>query len=420
MSAESESKKEGKYWCLTVFCNNDERHDYYEHPSTLNKITTGKGAEIEPTFICGQEEKCPETGRWHRHVYIEFKNKVKFNTLKRKYPQIRIESRKGTAEQARHYAQKDMDCEEYPAKPNELRNDDGQRFSFGTISDTKPGKRTDLERVITDIKSGMKRKQLADTHGVAVVKYHKGLETLARWNGIDLDDDVDEFEDRECHIWFGAARCGKTLAAKYTMGADFFERNYYRPQKNNAGLLSFEDYMGQKWIWLDDFEPKQINAGILKEMMEAGLVKLPGRGSFSSVVGRHTGLLITSQMDPETWYDKATDNYKVHFHAISGRCQTVWQCGDLLDGDEEKDQWTIVGGKQFPRGHTVPSPLLELQNWMDEKKAETKEKRQRLQQPAIVPQSSSSSSADASSVDTSVEYSDISQASQIIDLSQDD
>lgn len=413
MAAANESKKETKYWCLTVFCNDNVRHDYYSHPCTLDPITTGKGAEVEVTFICGQEEMCPTTGSWHKHVYIEFKNKVKFTTLKNKYPELHIESRKGTAEEARHYAQKDMDCEKFPSKQGELRNDDGQRFSFGTISDTKPGKRTDLENAITDIRAGMKRKDLAEKHGSTVVKYHKGLETLARWARIDLEDeDFDQFQERDCYIWFGVAGCGKSLAAKHIMGDDYFNLDYYKPQKNNAGLYSFENYMDQKWILLEEFNGKQMGDDILKEMMEPGRVMLPGRGSGSSVLGRHTGVIITSNKDPETWYDKPTDNYKVHWDAIQRRCRTVWSCGNLETG--ETDIWTNVGGVQKngqPTPHTQsPSPLVSLQQWIDGEKAKRR--------AARAQSSTSTTSAAAQDADTSVEYSSISQASQVIDLSQ--
>lgn len=401
MAAESESKKETKYWCLTIYCENNERHKWRDHPCTLDPITTGKGATIHPTYICGQEEKCPTTGRWHRHIYIEFAKKVKFTTLKHKYPDIHIESRKSdTAEPARHYAQKDMDCQEFPVKDGELRNDDGQRFAFGTISDTKPGKRTDLELATQSILQGKRMRDVALEHATTFVKYHKGLQAFANI----AKTNVNPFAQRTCRIYYSAVPgCGKSLQAKKDMyGSDFYE-----PQQNAQGQLSFETYDGEPWILLEEFNPKSLDVTILKRMMDRGRCVLPGRGS--SVVGLHTGVIITTNSDPSKWYGKTDAEQMTEWKAVSRRCTEVWECTrEILDGGDVTDPWKIIGGTSKPLGFLMDSPLLELQAWADQQAA------------AIAQPSNVISLVDVENADDSVEYSDISQASQMIDLSQDD
>lgn len=346
---------ESCYWVFTYNAKNNVQGAYEDWPDKDGDYKTGKGATVTVTCTLGQEER-GETGNFHLQGYVEFKKKIKLTTLKNNFNErIHWEVRKGTAEEAWHYAWKDMDCTKFPLKgPNEMRYPD-TRWKHGDITKVSKGSRSDLEAVKNMVLSGKKRKEIAMENAGAYMKYHRGIDAWAQAVEINIDDDVSEFHKRECYIFYGMAGSGKTLSAKRLMYGD----SYYTPQKNAQGQYSFETYRGEKWLFLDEYEPKCLDCSTLKSIMDGGRCVLPARGTGNSRPGKHIGVVITSNLDPETWYKET-----VHWKAISRRCKQVWMCGNPEDGDDAlEDPWMIVGGTEFPRGHKVDSPLQDLIAW---------------------------------------------------------
>lgn len=118
--------EQGKYWCFTDFqC----REDYSEW-----------GAKY---LIYGVEE-CPNTGRKHHQGYAEFETNKRNTTMGKKFG-AHFEKRKGTAEQAIEYCEKDGKWKEFGERPDKK----------------NPGKRTDLEMVKTMVNQGTSMGEIA-------------------------------------------------------------------------------------------------------------------------------------------------------------------------------------------------------------------------------------------------------------------
>lgn len=357
----SEDKKESKYWVFTLHATDNIKGNYVEDwPSENTDYKTQMGV-MTVTYTCGQEEMGDEGG-YHLQGYVEFKNKVKFNTLKNNFSQrIHWAVRLGTAKQAEHYAQKDMDCKEFPVKGNEQRFPD-TRWNKGTMSTVSKGSRTDLESVREMILSGKKRKAVALEHMGTYVKYHRGIEVWANAVGISLDETQKAWVERSCHILYGPSGTGKSLAADRLIG----DESVYLPEQNAQRQLSFENYAGESWILLDDFEPGTLSAGVLKRMMDNRPCTLPGRGVAKKA--QHKGVIITTNHNPMTWVEGAMQD--VEWEAISRRCVEVFLC--------KEDNWTVIGGRKFytddkkPKSladRTMPSPLPQLLEWARQRDA---------------------------------------------------
>ena len=237
----------------------------------------------------------------------------------------------------------------------------GIAWNKGEGKDVRPGQRTDLEAIVNGIKSGMKRKAIAMEHGAAFIKYHKGIEALANALDLDLDADVPNFVQRECHIFYGDAGTGKSLAAMRIIGDD----SYYKPQKNNAGLYSFETYKGQKWLLLDEYDPDKSLPGLssLKEMMDQYQCTLPSRGTASGVKSRHLGVIVTTNFDPMFWTKGTTAQQQIDWKAIKRRCKSIWDC--------QEDAWTYVAGtlEVYQPGQKIKPQLPSLLEWLKERQA---------------------------------------------------
>jgi len=124
-----------------------------------------------------------ESGTPHLQGYIEFKNKVSFNPLKKQIPQIHWEARMGTSQQAADYCKKD-----------------GVFAEYGVLS--KPGKRTDLEQVREQLETGNLRDVVMTARSTQSVRYG---EIYLKYHETKRD-----FKPDVCWL-FGEAGTGKTL-----------------------------------------------------------------------------------------------------------------------------------------------------------------------------------------------------------------
>lgn len=412
MAAEASSSVdsgESAYWCWTYHSSNkatvDQERLYYSfYPEKLATYSNfgGRGkTELKVLYTVAQEEQCPTTGRVHLQGYVEFNRRVKRTTLSNIFnPAIHWEKRRGNSEQARDYCSKE-----------DTRVPGGRHWELGERSKvTGSGQRSDLDSLAADMKQGMKRKAIADKHSAAFIKYSRGIEEFANAMDLDLEEKCPTYTDRLVYIFYGPSGSGKSTAAEHKMDGD----SVYRPQKNNSSVLSFETYRGEKWIFLDDFEPTMINKGTLKEICDNRKCILPGRGSNSGRVGRHKGVIITSNIDPEEWYDKPDAKYKVHFDALARRSQAVWRCGDLENGEPTAD-WVFIRGLQedFKPGEVVASPLPQLIEW-------ARNKQQMEEHDAIVDALASNSTGHPNRSAAAAASSSASSPTAAVDLTQDE
>lgn len=329
--------RESMYWVGTHHATENKQGVYErEYPDDCKGYKTQRG-ELVVIYTHGQEEVGGNTAGHHLQFYVEFKKKVKLSTLKNVFSKrIHWEIRKGTSEQADDYCGKD-----------DTRVVGGITWQKGERSKVTKGSRTDLDSVREMVLSGSKRKAIAMEHMGTFVRYHRGIDAWANAIGISLDEPQKKWSERTCHIFYGPSGTGKSLAAEQQIGDD----TVYFPEQNAQGMLSFENYCGQQWILLDDFEPKTLSMGVLKRMMDNRPCTLPGRGVARQA--QHKGVIITTNHYPETWTEGAMQ--QTEWEALSRRCKTVWNCG--------KTHWTILGGTQFQVGEKVESPLPQLLEW---------------------------------------------------------
>lgn len=157
----------------------------------------------------------------HIHCYIEFTGSVRFDTIKKKLPRARIETRKGTVEQAIGYCKKENNFVEE-----------------GTPS--RQGNRSDIHTLAQKIVDGATLRDIAIEAPGEYVKYHKGFLALK----------LILMEDRTTKPYvewrFGLAGVGKTRKIREMYGSE----NVYIKKPENKW---WDNYMQQKCVIIDDF-----------------------------------------------------------------------------------------------------------------------------------------------------------------------
>lgn len=325
-AAAQESKDpETKYWCWTYYCPKEdvdtEGLPLYTndkaYPSKCMQFRSLHNTIYEITYVCYQEEKCPETKRLHLQGYMEVHKDVKRSILKKAFcPTIHWEKRVKSAKEASDYCKKD------DTATGRFKKEDG------ILSDQKPGKRNDVKRVADAILENTPLAQVAKENPETWMRLYRGATDLA--NKVQAKPkDI----DRTVFILFGEPGTGKTSWAKH-----YIEENglsYYCPDSNNGGKLSFEAYEGEQALLIDDYEENALSAQALKTLMDRYATKLPGRGV--SKWALHTHVFITSNYPIEQWFPALKS--QTERVAVERRCKAVIQCG--------RDKWTILAGMDF-------------------------------------------------------------------------
>lgn len=220
---------QSKYWCFTI--NNYTLGDVstLESPDTWDKV---------PSYLIWQPE-VGEKGTKHIQGYVCFSQRIRFSAMKKLLPNCHLEIRKGNHEQAKAYCKKDDTFDP-------LSSWSTKRFEFGDDSGipSGPGKRTDLEDLQTDIKSGKRGLELWDDHFSTMVKYTKGVDRYLSLN----------YKRRckmpEVYVYYGVSGGGKSFKAmEMTGGTAYFKMcenrwwDGFNPDIHKDVIV--EDYRGQ-------------------------------------------------------------------------------------------------------------------------------------------------------------------------------
>lgn len=181
-----------------------------------------KKAEIEAyecKYLIVGVEVCPTTKKQHLQGYCELGKQLRLLELQKTFGHI--EERKGTAQQASDYCEKE-----------------GNFVKKGTLS--RPGTRSDLKEVAKSVLSGASIEEIAETHPVEFIKYNKGIEALRNTQM--------KHRTTKPHVeWlWGLTEVGKSRYCNEKHTSKYFK----------DGTMWWNNYTQQEAIIIDDFDGK--------------------------------------------------------------------------------------------------------------------------------------------------------------------
>jgi len=195
----------------------------------------------------------------HYQGYTEFNTVRTLAWLRGWLPGAHFEPRKGTRLQARDYCTKRDDT--YVDGPWHWPSE----AAFG---DARPGRRSDLDAAVSDLRDGGSLRSIAFDHGAVFVKYFKGLERLR-----GLLDDVPSWREVAGFYIHGRSGCGKSSAIY-----QWFDPSEVYSLSSKAPLW-FDGYCGQPALLIDEYSGLPEREALLR-LLDGHPLDLPVKGSF--------------------------------------------------------------------------------------------------------------------------------------------
>lgn len=242
---------------------------------TLNNPVAGEPGEslADSRYYVYQLEQ-GEAGTPHLQGYIYFHKHKRLSAVKKLIPRAHWEAAKGSPAANHAY------CTKEP------------RLSEPVIHGELPtqGKRTDLEAVITEIKSGASLKRVATLHPTTYIKYPGGIKSLISLSHQRVMRDV------TCYYVWGATGIGKTFAVHQNYGED----QVYSLMSTKP--IWFNNYCDEKVLLIDEYDDSIDRSNFLK-ICDNYHYDCPIKGG--DTPARWTKVIVLSNYPPPATWDAA-------------------------------------------------------------------------------------------------------------------
>lgn len=234
-----------RHWCFTI--NNPNGWDIAELQSLERECSY---------LIYGIEKGALDTT--HFQGYVEFKNAIKFSSMKKKLTRAHIEPRRGTAKQASDYCKKEGDFTE-----------------TGTLSSTKTNQKQNWRQIIEWAELG-DLESIKEEFPQVYLRYLPQLRSMAR-------PDVSILPELQHEWWYGPTGTGKSskLWRDYPIHYQK-ELNKWWDGYDNEDIVAIEEWSPKNEctasflkVWTDHYPfPAQVKFGKLHRIRPKKIIVL--------------------------------------------------------------------------------------------------------------------------------------------------
>lgn len=311
-----------------------------------------------------QLERCPTSGSIHIQGYVEFYDKVRLSTVKKRLGSnaLHAEKRKGTRLQAYDYSRKD-ESPYFSSKYPEWEEHGGRLV--GTVHQelgkfgTHQGARTDLQQMVDKIREATNEYDIWEETPEMYLKFGNNarkalaLELKKKW----MNKYIPNFE---VHVIWGDSRTSKTRSVYALEG----EENCYTPvYSESAGKFWFDGYDGERVLLINEFYG-QARTSVMQQILDHYHMRLEVKGH--TIVSRWTKVYLTSNVSPEEWYSGWTSVPEKVMQSFINRFTSITEL--IAPPEEKKKTWAdlkanalkmpVFTKEKKPKARLVlPSPL---------------------------------------------------------------
>lgn len=289
--------KKGRKFQVTI--NNPATHGLTQD-EIKRIILSGKS---EPVYMCMSDE-IGKNGTYHTHIYLVYKNAIRFSTLTKMFNgKAHIESCNGTSEENRNYVFK---IGKWAGTAKGETNLGNTHFEFGTLPVEQQGKRTDIESLIDEVRTGA-------TNNDILLKYPQygfRLDEIDKIRATVMAAKYkDTFRDLDVTYIYGGAGVGKTRSVmeKYGYSNVYRVTDYQHP---------FDSYASQDVIIFEEFR-SSLKVEEMLNYLDGYPVDLPAR--YANRVACFTKVYIITNIPLEEQYTNIQDKQPETWNAFLRR-----------------------------------------------------------------------------------------------------
>ncbi len=269
-----DSNRRSRGYCLTYNAGHRDGKSEDEIITLLKNVNC--------QYAVWQKETGDRTQGDHIQAWVYFKNNIGIGQAAGRLPgKPHIEYQQGTNTEAADYCKKTDSRREIFGETGEMPNDNGVRNS------------SLVETIKHAEQHGMKRTMEGDEHKASVVRYTKGIQTMANFAA---NKRIPMMRPVKIYYMWGDSGAGKTTWATTRFKP---EDTYVVSDRRDTW---FDQYQGEACVVLDEFEGKT-DWGLIKRILDGSKMLLPTKGSH--VYGEYHTVIVTSNLDPRVFYDQA-------------------------------------------------------------------------------------------------------------------
>lgn len=278
---------QSRKWQITI---NNPQVKGYNHEKIKIELQTLKSLK----YYCMSDEIAHTH---HTHIYVCFSSPIRFNTLKKRFPNAHIEKAYGTSGENRDYVFKDGKWVNSQKKETNLPD---THEEWGTLPEERQGARNDCIELYELIQEGKTNYEIIDEKPDFISQ----LERMDRVRQIVQEEAYKEvFRELSVFYLYGDTGSGKTRSVMEKWGYANVYRvtNYKHP---------FDQYKGQDVIAFEEFQ-NSIPINQMLVYLDGYPIALPCR--YADKIACYTKVYILSNIDlreqytevqrynPETW-----------------------------------------------------------------------------------------------------------------------
>jgi hypothetical protein len=262
---------------LTI--NNPKGHNM-SHEQITEVLTQNFPSVI---YFAGTDEQ-GET--YHTHLYIVFKNGVRFSKIKRYFPAAHIDTVRGTTQETLDYITKSGKWADTEKAETAIEN---SFFEWGERPTENIGGSDAFSRILQMIYDGETLDDIRDKYPSEYFLYNDRIKRLQHEHQIEIQPVT---RPMEVTYIFGAPNTGKSYDAHITHGKDL-----YCAQSFDKHM--FDGYKGEAVLCLDEFTG-QLPTTQMNAILDVYPLSLPAR--YSNKTGLYEKVLIISNLDLRLLY----------------------------------------------------------------------------------------------------------------------
>lgn len=274
----SQAPTRARAWCYTVYARENVDENLVTKASCeiiLKKI-------IEKSrYICWQVETCPTTQRLHIQAWSYFEAPIGLAGLKKLHPTASFRACKGSA------AENDTYC----SKPG------AEHGPYKQGSPPAPGKRSDIDAAVEDIRAGKKMRVIAAEHSSAYVRYHRGFTALRSILTPPRSHVT------ETVIYWGPPGSYKTSHALEMAGPDAYVLT--RALAGTGAVAWWDGYDNHEDVVIDEFY-SWLPFNIFLNLLDKIPLMVQTKGGSTQFTAKR--IWITSNQNPKDWYSTISDS----------------------------------------------------------------------------------------------------------------